>query len=242
MLDVKDLKVSYGEVPALRGVSLVVKKNEIVTVIGANGAGKSTLLRTISGLSKVKGGTIEFDGIAVGSKQPQDVVKLGIAHVPEGRHVFPLLSVEDNLKVGAYLNRRKQVIAEDLDRAFSMFPRLAERRHQAAGTLSGGEQQMLALGRAMMTRPRLLLLDEPSLGLAPKIVDEVIQTIVKFRSEGVTILLVEQNANLALAIADRAYVMTLGQVTLSGSASEVQADPAVRASYLGEIANDCMKD
>jgi branched-chain amino acid transport system ATP-binding protein len=232
MLEVNSLTVSYGEIAALRGVTLAVEEGEIVTLIGGNGAGKSTTLRAISGLLRPKGGTILLDGEAISGLAPDRIVSLGVAHVPEGRRVFPQLSLEDNLRVGAHL-RRDAGVRSDLERVYAMFPHLKDRRRQLAESLSGGEQQMLALGRAIMSRPRVLLLDEPSLGLAPTVVEDVARAILSFRKQGITVLLVEQNARVALAISDRGYVIENGRTVLSNTAALLKSDPKVVASYLG---------
>lgn len=232
MLEVKDLHVSYGGIRALKGISLGVEKGEIVTIIGSNGAGKSTLLNTISGFLKPVRGDITFGGQRLG-RIPSRIVKMGICHVPEGRLVFTNLSVQDNLMLGAYLRHDARAVAKDMEKVYGLFPRLEERRKQRAGTLSGGEQQMLAMGRALMTDGSLVLMDEPSLGLAPKLVEKVFEIILEIRKLGKTILLVEQNAYKALAVADRAYVLEQGQITRSGSAESIAKDPAVREAYLG---------
>jgi len=232
MLSVHDLHVAYGGIKALRGVSLDVDQGEIVTIIGANGAGKSTLLNTISGFLKPSQGGVDFKGAAVG-RSPSKVVKAGICHVPEGRLVFANLTTEDNLKLGAYLRTDRKAIAADLQKVYGLFPRLLERRTQIAGTLSGGEQQMLAMGRALMTDGELVLLDEPSLGLAPLLVKTVFDIIGQIHALGKTILLVEQNAFKALAVADRAYVLEQGRIVKEGPARDIAQDPAVRAAYLG---------
>jgi branched-chain amino acid transport system ATP-binding protein len=224
---------AYDDVTCLHGVCLEVRRGEIVTLIGANGAGKSTTLKTVSGLLTPRAGMIEFDGRPIAGRSPDAIVALGLVQVPEGRRVFPELSVEENLRVGAYLVANRAKVRDMLGDVYARFPRLAERRRQLAGTLSGGEQQMLAFGRAMMAQPKLLMLDEPSLGLAPRMVDEVMRSIRLFRESGVTIFLVEQNANLALRLADRAYVMETGQITMTGSGAQLLADERVRASYLG---------
>jgi branched-chain amino acid transport system ATP-binding protein len=224
---------AYDDLTCLHGVSLEVRRGEIVTLIGANGAGKSTTLKTVSGLLTPRAGTIEFDGRPITGRSPDAIVALGLVQVPEGRRVFPGLSVEENLRVGAYLVDKRRRVREMLADVYRRFPRLAERRRQLAGTLSGGEQQMLAFGRAMMGQPKLLMLDEPSLGLAPLMVDEVMRSIRAFRDFGVTVFLVEQNANLALRLADRAYVMETGKITMTGSGAQLLADERVRASYLG---------
>jgi branched-chain amino acid transport system ATP-binding protein len=233
VLKLDGVVTAYDDVICLRGVSLEVRRGEIVTLIGANGAGKSTTLKTVSGLLTPREGTIEFDGRAIAGLSPDAIVALGLVHVPEGRRVFPDLSVEDNLRVGAYLVRERAEMRRTLADVYRRFPRLAERRTQFAGTLSGGEQQMLAFGRAMMAQPKLLMLDEPSLGLAPLMVEEVMRSIRVFRDSGVTVFLVEQNANLALRLADRAYVMETGRITMTGSGARLLADERVRASYLG---------
>ncbi|HNX73125.1 MAG TPA: ABC transporter ATP-binding protein [Spirochaetales bacterium] len=232
MLEVRDLHVSYGGIRALRGISLEVNQGEIVTIIGANGAGKSTLLNTISGFLKPAKGEILYNGQKL-PRRPNQVVKAGICHVPEGRLVFANLTVVDNLILGAYLRKDSKEVNQDIEQVFELFPRLKERERQLAGTLSGGEQQMLAMGRALMTKGNLVLMDEPSLGLAPMLVETVFEIIVRFRSMGKTILLVEQNAFKALSIADRAYVLEQGKIVKGGSAVAIAGDPAVRAAYLG---------
>jgi branched-chain amino acid transport system ATP-binding protein len=232
LLEVHGLDVYYGAVHALKGVDLDVRKGEVVTLIGANGAGKSTLLRTISGLVKPRAGTIQFDGKDLVRLPPHQVVAAGISHAPEGRAVFANLTVEDNLVLGAYL-RKDPAVSSDMEKMFGLFPRLKERQKQASGTLSGGEQQMLAIARALMSRPRLLLLDEPSLGLAPLLVKDIFQTIVEINREGTTILLVEQNANQALHVAHRGYVLETGRVALSDTGPNLLANPAVKEAYLG---------
>ena len=232
LLELDGVEARYGPVRALHGVTLAAETGEIVAVLGANGAGKTTTLRAISGTVK-RSGTISFDGRSLGRRGPEDVARLGIAHVPEGRGTFSELSVLDNLRVGAYTRRTKEAAA-DYDRVFAHFPRLAERRGQQAGTLSGGEQQMLALGRALMARPRLLLLDEPSLGLAPMVVKEIFQILRELNErEGLTILVVEQNARLALASSHRAYVLETGKVAVGGPSEDLRAHESVRKSYLG---------
>jgi len=232
LLKVQGLDVFYGAVHALKGVDLEERKGEVVTLIGANGAGKSTLLRTISGLVRPRAGSMTFDGQDLARLAPCKVVSAGISHSPEVRAVFANLTVEDNLVLGAYL-RKDSAVANDMDRMFGIFPRLKERRRQNSGTLSGGEQQMLAIARALMSRPRLLLLDEPSLGLAPLLVRDIFQTIVEINREGTTILLVEQNANQALHVAHRGYVLETGHVTLSDTGPNLLANPAVKEAYLG---------
>lgn len=235
MLKIENLNVYYGNIQALKGVSLEVHEGEIVTLIGANGAGKSTLLKTISGLLRPKQGTIEYLGSSINKKAAQSIVKTGISHVPEGRRVFSNMTVEENLDLGAYLRRDRANIAKDLERVFELFPRLLERRKQPSGTLSGGEQQMLAMGRAIMAKPKLLLLDEPSMGLAPLMVKTIFEIIKEINRNGTTILLVEQNAHMALSIAERGYVIETGKVVLSGDAEKLQASDEVRAAYLGGI-------
>ena len=232
LLGVQGLDVYYGAVHALKGVSLDVRRGEIVTLIGANGAGKSTLLRAISGLVRPRAGAITFDGKDLLRLPAHDVVVAGISHAPEGRAVFANLSVEDNLTLGAY-RRRDSDVAGDMQRMYALFPRLGERKKQPSGTMSGGEQQMLAIARALMSRPRLLLLDEPSLGLAPLLVADIFRTIVEINREGTTILLVEQNANQALKIAHRGYVLETGKVALADDAASLLANPAVKEAYLG---------
>ncbi|ASS86986.1 ABC transporter ATP-binding protein [Geobacillus stearothermophilus] len=233
MLKVEAIDVFYGNIHALKGVSLEVNKGEIVTLIGANGAGKTTLLKTISGLLKPKSGDIVYEGASIAGKAAQTIVKHGISHVPEGRRVFANMTVEENLELGAFLRKDKDGIQQDFAKVFQLFPRLEERRKQLAGTLSGGEQQMLAIGRALMARPKLLLLDEPSMGLAPLLVKTIFRIIQEINESGTTILLVEQNAHMALSIADRAYVIESGRVVLSGAASELQASEQVKQAYLG---------
>jgi branched-chain amino acid transport system ATP-binding protein len=235
MLELKNLQVGYDDVTVLRDVSLTVNEGEIVTLIGANGAGKSTTLRTISGLVAPRSGHIKFQGRSIAGLAPDRIVALGIAHVPEGRRIFPELSVEDNLWVGAHLVKDRAVIKQGLEKVYGIFPRLKERRRQLGETLSGGEQQMLALGRAIISGPRLLLLDEPSLGLAPRIVEDVARAIIGFRREGMTVLLVEQNARVALAISDRGYVIETGRIVLANTCDELKRTPKVVASYLGGV-------
>jgi branched-chain amino acid transport system ATP-binding protein len=233
LLEIRDLHVQYGGIKALQGVDLVVHPGEVVSLIGANGAGKSTTLRAISRIVKTKAGAISFDGTDLLAQRPDQVVRAGIAHSPEGRRVLTKQSIEDNLLLGAYVRSDEAGIAADLEEQFVLFPRLRERRGQLAGTLSGGEQQMLAIARALMSRPKLLLLDEPSLGLAPIIVRDIFRIIDALRERGVTILLIEQNANLALKHSDRAYVLETGRITMSGLARELQDDERVRQAYLG---------
>ncbi|MBQ6959705.1 MAG: ABC transporter ATP-binding protein [Clostridia bacterium] len=232
LLYIKDLKVSYGGIEAIKGISLSVEKGEIVTLIGANGAGKSTTLRAISGLVPIQNGTITYDGQIISGQSPQKIVSEGIGMVPEGRRVFPNLTVLENLKIGAYL--RKDDLAPDIEHVYQLFPRLKERSWQPAGTLSGGEQQMLAVGRAMMMRPKLLMMDEPSLGLAPLVIRDIFRIIQTLHEEGITILLVEQNANAALRIADSAYVLETGSITMHGTGKELLDNPQVKEAYLGK--------
>ena len=234
MLKINDLHVHYGGIQALRGISLEVPDGRIVTLIGANGAGKSTTLRTITGLVKASSGSIQWNGQELLGKSIDKIVSSGIAMSPEGRRVFPDLTVLENLKIGAYLRTGKPEIAKDIEWVYSLFPRLQERSWQLAGTLSGGEQQMLAVGRALMSRPKLLLLDEPSLGLAPLVVQDIFTIIREINRQGVTVLLIEQNANMALKIADLAYVLETGRITLSGTGAELLANEKVKEAYLGK--------
>jgi branched-chain amino acid transport system ATP-binding protein len=232
LLEVDGIHARYGSIEVLHGVSLHVEEGEVVTMIGSNGAGKSTTLRAISGLTPPTRGTIRFGGLHIEREAPQHIVAAGISQVPEGRRLFARMTVTENLELGAF-RRRDGGVADDLERVFDVFPRLAERRRQRAGTLSGGEQQMLAIGRALMARPRLLLLDEPSMGLAPILVDRIYRTIAEIRDQGTTILLVEQNANYALNTATRAYVLESGVVTLAGDAATIRTSPDVQKAYLG---------
>jgi branched-chain amino acid transport system ATP-binding protein len=232
-LQVEGLDVYYGAVHALKGVSLHVEAGEIVTLIGANGAGKTTLLRCISGIVPARAGVVSFEGKVITKLPAHEIVGLGISQSPEGRMVFANLSVEDNLELGAYRRRDRDGIKQDRDQVFQLFPRLLERRRQLSGTLSGGEQQMLAMGRALMSRPRLLLLDEPSLGIAPLLVRDIFKTIVEINQRGTTVLLVEQNAHMALGIAQRGYVLETGRVVLEDAAAKLAANDEVRAAYLG---------
>ncbi|MCM8709802.1 ABC transporter ATP-binding protein [Clostridium sp. SYSU_GA19001] len=234
MLSIKDLNLYYGSIHALKDINIEVKQGEIVTLIGANGAGKTSTLRAISGLTPFKSGDILYNGSSIKGIPIHKLVGAGIGHVPEGRKIFANLTVKENLEMGAYLRKDKHEIKKDFELIFDKFPRLKERITQVAGTLSGGEQQMLAIGRAMMNRPKLLILDEPSMGLAPIVVREIFNTIVEINKAGTTILLVEQNANLALEIADRAYVLETGKVVLSGSAQDLLNDESVKNAYLGE--------
>jgi len=233
LLEVKNLKVGYGKIIAVKDISITVNQGEIVTLIGSNGAGKSTTLRTISGLLKPKSGEILFEGNRIDGKEGHEVVKLGICQSPEGRRIFPRMTVSENLDLGAFLRTDKDAVAADRERVLNLFPRLRERISQRAGTMSGGEQQMLAVSRAMMGAPKLLMLDEPSMGLAPVLVDMIFETITKIRDQGITILLIEQNAAAALDVADRAYVLESGTIKMSGKASDLAKDPAVTKAYLG---------
>lgn len=233
MLDIKNLSVSYGAIDAVKDISLHVDDGEIVSLIGANGAGKTTTLHTITGLVPAKSGSIMFNGRDLLKTKANRIVTLGMAHVPEGRHVFTRMSVQENLEMGAYSLKDTSHVAEDLDKVYTYFPRLKERRRQLAGTLSGGEQQMVAMGRAMMSRPNTILMDEPSMGLSPKLVKEIFRIIEKLHDEGITVLLVEQNAKMALSIADRAYVLETGRITMEGKASDLLHDEKVRKAYLG---------
>jgi branched-chain amino acid transport system ATP-binding protein len=233
MLDIKNLSVSYGAIDAVKDISLHVDDGEIVSLIGANGAGKTTTLHTITGLVPAKSGSIMFNGQNLLKTKANRIVTLGMAHVPEGRHVFTRMSVQENLEMGAYSLKDTSHVSEDLDKVYTYFPRLKERRRQLAGTLSGGEQQMVAMGRAMMSRPNTILMDEPSMGLSPKLVKEIFRIIEKLHDEGITVLLVEQNAKMALSIADRAYVLETGRITMEGKASDLLHDEKVRKAYLG---------
>ena len=233
MFEIRDLHVHFGGIHALKGVSLTVADGEIVTLIGSNGAGKSTTLRTASGLKKPSSGQVLLDGNDITGRSAQERVKLGLSHVPEGRRVFPDMTVLENLELGSYLRRDRAAVPADLDGVYARFPVLADRRRQSAGTLSGGEQQMLAMGRAMMARPRVLLLDEPSMGLAPLLVQEIFDIVRAINEGGTTVLLVEQNANKALQLADRAYVMETGRIVLSGPAAELAKTEDIKRVYLG---------
>jgi branched-chain amino acid transport system ATP-binding protein len=233
LLEMRNASVSYGKVRALSGVSLSVPEDGIVTIIGSNGAGKSTTLRAISGLAKLSAGEIRFAGERIDTLAPDRIVARGIAHVPEGRRIFKDMTVEENLMTGAFLRRDPAAVARDLDGVFMRFPRLAERRRQLAKTMSGGEQQMLAIGRALMAKPKLLLMDEPSMGLAPVIVEEIARIVVEIKAQGVPVVLVEQNAELALKLADHAYVLETGTLALEGPARELHSNDHVRAAYLG---------
>ena len=233
MLEIKDLNVFYGAIHALKGVSITVDEGELVSLIGANGAGKTTTLHTISGLITASSGTVMLDGQDLQKASPHRIINMGLAHVPEGRHVFARMTVEENLRMGAYILKDQKKINENLEKVYSHFPRLKERWKQLAGTLSGGEQQMLATGRALMTDPRIVLMDEPSMGLSPLLVKEIFSIIQQLHDSGITILLVEQNAKMALAISDRAYVLETGCIAMSGKASELAEDDRVRKAYLG---------
>jgi len=232
LLEVEDIHTYYGNIEALKGVSLTVEEGECVTLIGSNGAGKSTTLRSISGLTSPRRGSIRFDGQEISKKPPQDIVSTGICLSPEGRHVFPRMTVRENLDLGAYL-RRDDEIEDDVKVVYELFPRLEERQKQKAGTMSGGEQQMLAIGRAMMSRPKLLLLDEPSMGIAPVLVDRIYETIEEINKRGTTILLVEQNANYALSVSQRGYVLETGTVAVTDTSDNLRSNPEVQAAYLG---------
>ncbi|MFB7058773.1 MULTISPECIES: ABC transporter ATP-binding protein [Streptomyces] len=234
LLEVNDLKVAYGKIEAVKGISFEVNQGEIVCLVGTNGAGKTTTLRTLSGLLKPAGGTITFDGKPLAQVPAHKIVSLGLAHSPEGRHIFPRLTIAENLQLGAFLRTDKEGIEKDVERAYEMFPILGERRKQAAGTLSGGEQQMLAMGRALMSRPKLLMLDEPSMGLSPLMMQKIMATIAELKATGTTILLVEQNAQAALSLADQAHVMEIGKIVLSGTGQELLHNEDVRKAYLGE--------
>lgn len=236
LLELENVSSAYGQVKVLESVSLTVEQGEVVCLLGRNGAGKTTAIRTINGLLNPTGGAIRFAGIEIGRASPMKVVGLGIATVPEGRHVFPSLTVRENLLAGAYARRRGFILRADISEVCDLFPRLRERLTQLAGTLSGGEQQMLAMGRALMARPKLLLLDEPSMGLAPMVIETVFDTVDHLARQGVTILLVEQNASAALAIADRAYVLERGRIVRVGKSSEMIGDPEVQRAYLGALA------
>lgn len=233
MLKLDNINLYYGSINALKDISIQVEKGQIVTLIGANGAGKTSTLRAISGLNPIKSGSIEFNGKLLKNIQPYDIVKMGISMVPEGRRIFANLSVMENLELGAYIRKDKNIKA-DYERIFKLFPRLRERKNQIAGTLSGGEQQMLAIGRALMSKPEILLMDEPSMGLAPIIVKDIFSIIKEINEEGVTVLLVEQNAHMALSIADKAYVLETGRIVLSGDADKLLNDESVKSAYLGE--------
>ena len=234
LLEIKDLEVNYGVIKAIKGVSFDVNEGEIIALIGANGAGKTTILHTITGLIQAKKGSIVFDGKELTKTPPHKIVSMGMAHVPEGRRIFQQLSVLENLKLGAYTRKDKSEIASTLKMVYERFPRLEERKNQVAGTLSGGEQQMLAMGRALMSKPKIILMDEPSMGLSPIFVNEIFDIIKEVSESGTTVLLVEQNAKKALSIADRAYVLETGSITLEGKADDLLHDESVQKAYLGE--------
>jgi len=234
MLEIKNLEVAYGRVRAVKGISFSVAEGQVVTLVGTNGAGKTTTLKTISGLLRPESGEIWFDGRRIDTTPAHEVVTMGLAHSPEGRRIFPRLSVEENLTLGAFSRRDRAGISKDMDRAFELFPIRKERRSQPAGTFSGGEQQMLAIGRAMMSRPKLLMLDEPSMGLSPLMMQRIMHTIKELQAEGVTILLVEQNAQAALSLADHGYVLEVGKIVLDGTGQALLTDENVRKAYLGE--------
>ena len=234
MLDIKNLSVSYGAIDAVKNISMHVDDGEIVSLIGANGAGKTTTLHTITGLVPAKSGSVMFNGHDLLKERNHNIVTYGMAHIPEGRHVFTRMSVQENLEMGAFSIKNDSTMAADLDMVFDLFPRLKERRRQLAGTLSGGEQQMVAMGRALMSHPNTILMDEPSMGLSPKLVKEIFAIIRKLHAEGITVLLVEQNAKMALSIADRAYVLETGSITMEGGAKDLLHDEKVRKAYLGE--------
>jgi branched-chain amino acid transport system ATP-binding protein len=234
LLEVEDLRVAYGKIEAVKGISFTVEAGQIVTLVGTNGAGKTTTLRTLSGLLRPVAGRIVFNGRPLTRVPAHKIVALGLAHSPEGRHIFPRLSIEQNLQLGAYLRKDTSGIAKDIQRAYDLFPILGERRRQAAGTLSGGEQQMLAMGRALMSQPKLLMLDEPSMGLSPIMMQKIMSTITELKEQGTTILLVEQNAQAALSLADQAHVMEVGTIRLSGTGQDLLHDEGVRKTYLGE--------
>lgn len=233
MLEVKNLSVSYGAIEAVKDISFTVNDGEIVSLIGANGAGKTTTLHTITGLVPAKSGSMMYNGVDLLKTHNNKIVTLGMAHIPEGRHVFTRMSVEENLEMGAFSLKDQSDLKKDLDMVYGLFPRLKERRNQKAGTLSGGEQQMLAMGRALMSHPKTILMDEPSMGLSPKLVKEIFSIIRKLHEQGITILLVEQNARMALSIADRAYVLETGRITMEGDAKELLNNEQVRKAYLG---------
>ena len=233
MLEVKNLSVSYGAIEAVKDISFTVNAGEIVSLIGANGAGKTTTLHTITGLVPAKSGSVMYNGVDLLQTHNNKIVTLGMAHIPEGRHVFTRMSVEENLEMGAFSLKDQSDLKKDLDMVYGLFPRLKERRNQKAGTLSGGEQQMLAMGRALMSHPKTILMDEPSMGLSPKLVKEIFSIIRKLHEQGITILLVEQNAKMALSIADRAYVLETGRITMEGDAKELLNNEQVRKAYLG---------
>lgn len=233
MLELQDINVNYGAIHAIHDVSLIVNDGEIVSLIGANGAGKTTILHTITGLKKASGGSIQYDGHDLMKTEASKIITLGMAHVPEGRHIFPTMTVFENLEMGAFIRSNKDEITESIKEVFERFPRLKERKKQLAGTLSGGEQQMLAVGRALMSKPKIILMDEPSMGLSPLLVKEIFNIIKEVHRQGITVLLVEQNAKMALSIADRAYVLETGHISMSGNAKELLNDEKVKKAYLG---------
>jgi branched-chain amino acid transport system ATP-binding protein len=233
LLEVNDMHTFYGNIEALKGISITVDEGEVVTLIGSNGAGKSTTLRSISGLTPPREGTIKFDGTEIGEVPPQEIVQLGVALSPEGRHVFPRMTVRENLELGAYLRKDRDGIDRDRERVYALFPRLKERDRQKAGTMSGGEQQMLAIGRALMANPKLLLLDEPSMGIAPILVERIYETIAEINRQGTTILLVEQNANYALDVSKRGYVLETGTIAIQDDSDKLRTNPDVQKAYLG---------
>jgi branched-chain amino acid transport system ATP-binding protein len=233
LLEVNDMHTFYGNIEALKGISITVDEGEVVTLIGSNGAGKSTTLRSISGLTPPREGTIKFDGTEIGEVPPQEIVQLGVALSPEGRHVFPRMTVRENLELGAYLRKDRDGIDRDRERVYALFPRLKERDRQKAGTMSGGEQQMLAIGRALMANPKLLLLDEPSMGIAPILVERIYETIAEINRQGTTILLVEQNANYALDVSKRGYVLETGKIAIQDESDKLRTNPEVQKAYLG---------
>jgi len=234
MLEVRDLRVAYGRIEAVKGVSFTVARGQVVALIGSNGAGKTTTLRTLSGLLRATSGEIRFEGERIDRVPAHRIVERGVAQAPEGRRLFPRMTVQENLDLGAYLRHGREEVATDLDRVYSLFPILSERRNQAAGTLSGGEQQMLAIGRALMSRPRLLMLDEPSMGLSPLMMQLIFSTLAELKQAGTTLLLVEQNAQAALRLADEGHVLETGRIALSGTAAELLGNDSVRKAYLGE--------
>ncbi len=235
LLAIDNIHTYYGNIHALKGISIEVQQGEVVTLLGANGAGKSTTLNTISGISPARSGSIIFDGVDITGVSPHDIVTFGVTQAPEGRRIFARMSVEENLELGAYTRRDRASIQRSMEQVFGVFPRLKERRHQLGGTLSGGEQQMLAIGRALMSEPRVLLLDEPSLGLAPILVQEIFNIIRELNQTGTTILLVEQNAQAALSVCHRGYVLQTGEIVLTGSGKQLLANPTVREAYLGDM-------
>ncbi|WP_042423301.1 ABC transporter ATP-binding protein [Streptacidiphilus anmyonensis] len=234
LLEVQDLRVAYGKIEAVKGISFSIEEGQVVTLIGTNGAGKTTTLRTISGLHQPTSGSILFKGERIDGKPAHEIVRMGLAHSPEGRRIFARMTIEENLLLGAFLRRDTPGIQADVERAYELFPILGERRKQAAGTLSGGEQQMLAMGRALMSQPKLLMLDEPSMGLSPIMMQKIMSTIAELREQGMTILLVEQNAQAALSLADQGHVMEVGRISLSGTGADLLHDESVRKAYLGE--------